>query len=136
MTCPLYILPELGVLFVGQRCRGNQEAAGAALSFVEGRDFGNSGRKKMIERSYLAVQEFYEILVVLFLRQSLCKLKLRVGGGKSLLCLPGLLHGNIVACGLREPAQRAGGPRGHFLMSGVFWRGVVLIVPAGFVSVR
>ena len=79
MTCPLYILPELGVLFVGQRCRGNQEAAGAALSFVEGRDFGNSGRKKMIERSYLAAQEFYEILVVLFLRQSLCKLKLRVG---------------------------------------------------------
>ena len=75
----MYILPELGVLIVGQRCRSNQEAAGAALSLVEGRDFGNSGRKKTVERSYLAAQEFYEILVVLFLRKAFSKLQLRVG---------------------------------------------------------
>ncbi len=59
------------------------------MSFVEGRDFGNSGRKKMVERSYLAAQEFYEILVVLFLRKAFSKLQLRVGDVSAFGVSPG-----------------------------------------------
>ena len=75
----LYVAPEFCVLFVWQGCRCNKETAGAALSFVEGGDLGTSGRKKTFDCSYLATQNLYQILIVLFLSKLSGELELRVG---------------------------------------------------------